>query len=945
MFSYLTHTIKIYQRQQTALLVFSAIFCLLNFYFTTSYLAISLFSAITLSLIIAAGKEVTFMPVITYRFLVILTLVTIQSIFSVFVGPKPPMWIISCVFIFQIIFLFNKRNHQIILIFIVLAGVFCSGMLQDNKLSHIFGRLALLLAFAMLITKTIAVLVKALQEIETKTQDNEKVSNELNRIKNFQRQILDSTGYAIIATNLDGIIIEFNKGAENMLGYASEEVLYKHTPLLFHDKQEVEERTNELNKRYDANLSPGFITFIYKNKIGLNNTTEWTYILKSGKTLKVILTITTLKNTNGQTIGYLGTAQDITEKKSIEEKQQTAETIIANSPSILFKWLPNDSWTVKYVSANVIRVLGFSSLDFSTNQVKYAQLIHPDDLESILEITNEAIHKKLDKMTLEYRLLHKNGHYIWVMEQTYLMRDAEQNVVFFEGVITDITRRKMVENQLKESELRYELAVQGTAAGIWDWLDVNEKEEWWSARFYELLGYEFNEIPPSLDTFKNFLHPDDRELLLKKVDDHFKYNTPFSIEYRFKTKSGKYKWFLGTGQLHRDAQGNPKRMVGSVIDIDFKKKNEELLAKSEERFRLLVEAASDVFYNTDHLGRFTYCNEVATSVTGYDKEELLTMRYIDLIRSDYKESAAKFYVDQLKNKTVRTYYEFPILTKSGDTRWIGQNVQIIYSGTTFKGIQAVARDITDLKNTQLKLQEHAIDLERINEELDQFAYVVSHDLKAPLRGISNLSEWIREEMEPHLTEETTKNFNLLKRRIFRLEQFINGLLQYSRAGRKGIPSKQTTSEQLINQVLEFCQVPEQVVITKQVESLTFNTGIISLEQVLNNLVSNAIKYNNNPNPTLFIGCKKEGDALHFTIKDNGPGIDPIYHQKIFQIFQTLESRDNYESTGIGLAIVRKILDEKGGTIALKSATGEGAQFTFTWPLVQSFNRNLKLMAT
>lgn len=935
MFSYLTHTIKIYQRQQTALLIFSLIFCLLNFYFTTNYGIASLYTILTFILLVAAGKEVSFVPILHFRFTVLLLLIVLQCVFSVFIGNKAPMWILSSVFIFQTIFLFNDRNHQYILLFFILIGVIFSGILQHNNPSHIFGRIVLLLAFSFLIIKTITVLVHALREIEKKTLDNSLVTNELHKTKAFQRQLLDGTGYAIIATNLDGVIIEFNKGAETMLGYGSEEVLNKHTPMLFHDPLEVEERTEEINLRYDAGITPGFITFTYKNKIGLQNIGEWTYVHKSGNTFRVLLSITTLKNIHGQTIGYLGTAQDITEKKVAEEKQHTAETIIANSPSVLFKWLPNDSWTVKYVSANVKHVIGYSSLDFSTNQVKYVHLIHPDDLEGILEVTNETLEKKLDKMSIEYRLRHKNGHYIWVMEQTYLMRNAQHEVSFFEGVITDISRRKNAEEQLKESELRYELAVKGTSAGIWDWLDVNGKEQWWSAKFYELLGYGFNEIPASIDTFRDILHPDDRAPLREKVDLHFSQNTPFLIEYRFRTKSGKYKWFLGSGQLYRDAQGNPKRMVGSVIDIDFKKNNEELLAKSEERFRLLIEAASDVFYNTDHVGRFTYCNEVAATVTGYDKDELLTMRYIDLIRPDYKNNTAKFYVDQLKNKTERTYFEFPILTKTGETRWIGQNVQIIYSNGQFKGIQAVAREITDLKNTQLKLQEHAIDLERINKELDQFAYVVSHDLKAPLRGISNLAGWIKEEMEPHLTSETQRNFDLLKSRVYRMEQFINGLLQYSRAGRKTITNKMVNSIQLIDSILELSQIPEQVKIEKDVEDINFKTDIISLEQVLNNLISNAIKYNNNDNPTLFIGCKKQRNSLLFSVRDNGIGIDEQYHAKIFQIFQTLESRDNYESTGIGLAIVKKIIDEKNGTIQVKSVLGKGSTFEFTWPLTSN----------
>lgn len=230
-----------------------------------------------------------------------------------------------------------------------------------------------------------------------------------------------------------------------------------------------------------------------------------------------------------------------------------------------------------------------------------------------------------------------------------------------------------------------------------------------------------------------------------------------------------------------------------------------------------------------------------------------------------------------------------------------------------------------------KLQSYATDLEKKNSELDQFAYIVSHDLKAPLRGINNLSGWIEEDIGSNMTEESRKNMELLRNRVLRMENLINGILAYSRAGRSQSEDLYFSTYELIQDVCSnlTANTPTKVSI---IQPLPFiRTEKVKMEQVFTNLVSNAIKHNKNPFPEITITGQETSTECIFCVADNGPGIDPGYHEKIFVIFQTLQSRDQVENTGVGLAIVKKIVQEVGGRIWVESAIGKGAKFFFTWP--------------
>lgn len=240
-------------------------------------------------------------------------------------------------------------------------------------------------------------------------------------------------------------------------------------------------------------------------------------------------------------------------------------------------------------------------------------------------------------------------------------------------------------------------------------------------------------------------------------------------------------------------------------------------------------------------------------------------------------------------------------------------------------------DVTDRKLATQRLRQNAIELAKTNEELNQFAYIVSHDLKAPLRGIATISSWIEEDLSESVDADMQENLQHLRSRVDRLENLITGILEYSRATRKKIPNDEVNVKELLEEIVQGININDTFKINISPNLPTVIFPKIYLSQIFSNLISNAIKYHDKSIGVIDIGHKKDKDYHTFFVQDDGPGIDKKFHDNIFKIFQTLQSRDSIESTGIGLSIVRKILEKCGGSIYLESKVGQGSKFIFSIP--------------
>lgn len=243
-------------------------------------------------------------------------------------------------------------------------------------------------------------------------------------------------------------------------------------------------------------------------------------------------------------------------------------------------------------------------------------------------------------------------------------------------------------------------------------------------------------------------------------------------------------------------------------------------------------------------------------------------------------------------------------------------------------------EIERRKKSEENLRQTAEQLAESNRELDQFAYSASHDLRAPLQGIETLTEWIHNDCYDILPEKSRKHLNLLKRRVHRLDALIHGILEYSRVKAINENDVAVNVKELLKDVIDNLALPKHIKIDIENNLPNFMTDKSALTQVFHNLINNAIKFIDKPEGEIKIGSERNDQYFQFYIADNGPGIEPQFHKKIFEIFQTLQSRDTLESTGIGLALVKKIVEKQGGKIWLTSVPGQGTTFYFTWPKVR-----------
>jgi PAS domain S-box-containing protein len=359
----------------------------------------------------------------------------------------------------------------------------------------------------------------------------------------------------------------------------------------------------------------------------------------------------------------------------------------------------------------------------------------------------------------------------------------------------------------------------------------------------------------------------------------------------------------------------------------LERKNEEL-----KKLSLVASKTENSVVITDSDNRIEWVNEGFTRLTGYTLFEVEGKRMVDfLTATDSDSENAEKIKSHIQNK--QSFSGEVLKThKDGHPVWLQETITPISdeSGEISQFIH-VESDITERKEAEEKMAEYYRYLEKANKELDKFAYVVSHDLKAPLRAISNLSTWIEEDMGPTFTEDSRTNFNMIKGRVMRMESLIQGILDYSRADRVKAPVSNVNVSELINEVVEMVVEDKMVEIICPPNLPTLNAEKMKLQQVFSNIISNAIKHNDKESTIINISVTENANNYQFVIEDNGPGIDERYHDKIFVIFQTLQARDTFESTGVGLAIVKKIIDEVGGKIWIESEIGKFTKFVFNWP--------------
>ncbi|MEM7557088.1 MAG: PAS domain S-box protein [Cyanobacteria bacterium P01_A01_bin.84] len=665
---------------------------------------------------------------------------------------------------------------------------------------------------------------------------------------------------------------------------------------------------------------------------------------------------------------------------SLPNNQKLYKFLVEDSTDIISVQTPENIYT--YVSPASLHMLGYEP-EYLIGKSIY-EFFHFQD-KTALEATQRAIGKFPKYYTHTYRVRHRDGHYIWLETRNQTIYDSDgETALEILSISQDITERKNNEAlviQLNDDlEKRVEQRTTQLEATLFqkDKLVKSEQEAKGQIEVYRdiveniPLGFciwhleNINDITSLRlvnvnKTASSVLGLPLENEIGKRMIECFPHmlegnNLKMLAAYAEIARSGKTRFFDEVHYSDNRLKGGffsvkafalkNNCVVIAFEDITKRKQTEIALSESEFLYRSVVNSVKEVIFQTDTSGNLMFLNNAWEELTGFTIEESLHKSFSDFLYAEEdKKLNNKLFQSLMSTKQEAYQFEFRIQRKDGDFRWFqsSSQPQINASGNLI-GSLGTLNDITKRKQTEAILKARAEEtvlantmllqataqLEKRNTELDRFTYVVSHDLKAPLRAINNLSQWIEEDLEELLTEDTRHQMNLLRGRVKRMEDFINGLLEYSRVGRAETKTETVAVGEMLSEIIDLTPFPSEFTIETQGDMPTLTTEKVLLQQVFSNLISNAVKHHHRSDGKVTVSVEEKDKFYNFTIADDGPGIAPEYHGKIFNIFQTLEARDKTENTGIGLAIVKKIIEEQGGSITVDSTVGRGTTFYFSW---------------
>jgi len=518
-------------------------------------------------------------------------------------------------------------------------------------------------------------------------------------------------------------------------------------------------------------------------------------------------------------------------------------------------------------------------------------------------------------------------------------------VLFAVGLIAGwayLTDRKKVETALALSEQRLRLALDAANQGWFD-VDLRSGKVTISPEYARIIGYDPDGFEADVPNWLAHIHPEDRDGATAVFRACIENGGPGTTEFRRQTRSGDWKWIHSIGKIVEwDADHRATRMIGVHTDITERKQAELALKKSEERSRLAQEAAHVGVWEWDIVNKRNYWSPEARKLYGATDDEVPSnegwRRRVNPEDVPLIDAAWNALREQKEFEV-----ELRLILDSGETRWLLTKGSAEYdaSGNVSKLI-GVNLDITERKkteeyisNTNSMLVEQAKHLKNVNAELEQFAYVASHDLRQPLRMVTSYLTLISKQLNSQLSEEQQEYIEFAVNGARRMDALILGLLEYSRCGRqtesfRSVSLADIVAESLLNLNTTVTEAGAKISVAEGLPKIRGDKA--ELCRLFQNLIGNAIKYQRpDKKPEIEIGFGEKGDRWVVWVQDNGIGIPEGQRERAFRIFQRLVPKGSYEGTGIGLAICKKIVEHHGGRIWIEDATGGGSIFLMELP--------------
>lgn len=578
----------------------------------------------------------------------------------------------------------------------------------------------------------------------------------------------------------------------------------------------------------------------------------------------------------------------------------------------------------KRVNVEWQKVLGYTPAELEGR--RFLDFVHPDDLSATLDALKQ-LGERTPVMNFTNRYRAKDGSYRLIEWRSY----PYGQLIY--AAARDITESHEIRTKLKESEALLAEAERIAQLGSWRW-DVAGDRIAWSEELYNIFGAEQDALPGSYASYLTLIHPADREMVDTNIRSAIASGQSYRFYHRVLHPLHGERIIDARGNIARDADGRLLYLYGTAQDVTEVKQTEITLTRSQQLWDALLDALPDLVIHFNVEGRILEVKgntaNVPIPVSAYLGQDIAHIRAI-VAEYDVNIEPAVFDRIAERLRTVIATGELQTVDYDLLSSQVGrQYSELRLVATAGKHILGIIRNTThEVKNRQ-EQQRLTAELQAANQELQNFAYVVSHDLKTPLRGISSIASWLEQDFHDRLGNEGREMLTLLKNRAQRMEAMIEGVLEYSRIGRD-----ERIQDVDVNSLLR--DIAQEIVSTTNCTIVLRGTfpripaDPIRISQVFQNLIDNAVKYMDKPAGMIEIVCQRDEDWWLFSVADNGPGIEEKHFERIFQLFQVLNPRDDVDSTGIGLTIVKRILESYGGKIWLQSTPGEGTTFFFTLP--------------
>ncbi|WP_026933738.1 PAS domain S-box protein [Christiangramia echinicola] len=743
-------------------------------------------------------------------------------------------------------------------------------------------------------------------------ESRNKLEDLLNRKTSELEGVFENIIDAYVVMELSGDVIKMNQAAVDLLGYNIEE---EPVNLLNLVKKEYLEYTFEAYKELSIH--------------GKFNNYKAVVVTKNQEEKIVQINASIIHDSNGEPIAAQGIARDITEemhlRKLMEEQKQQLDIIFKNSP-IGVSLSKNMESGLIMVNQAMCDMLGFTKEEFQKMQVQ--DLTHPDDIEASKLLRERMFKGEIDQIKIEKRYFTKSKEIVWAKTSVTAVKNDKGTTDFLVATVEDITEQKKANTRLEESENRMATLIMNLQTGIL-LEDETRHIRLTNQKFCDMFGIPaspealiggdcINAAEESKHHFKN------PEKFVERIDALLR-NKETVLAEELHLKDGR---ILERSYIPIYSEGLYKGHLWSYDDVTIRKRYKESLRAQKEKYGNIIANMNLGLVEVDNDDKIIMANQSFCNISGYKEEELKGKIASELLLHEDQDNIV-LTKNSERGKGVSDSYEIKVRIKSGETRiWLISGAPNYDMNGHVIGSIGIHLDITNRKKLEEKQIELLESLENQNEKLNDYAHIVSHDLKSPLRNISALLSWTREDFKDKLGTDSLTNIDLMQSKVEKMDHLIENILKYFSIDNTIPKEELVNTQEIVNEIISMIFIPAHIEVKIKNKLPEIKADATRIQQLFQNLISNAVNYIDKEKGLVEIDVQEKHEEYIFSIKDNGCGIPNEHHEKIFKIFSSISK--NKKSTGIGLSIVKKIIDLYEGRIWLESEENLGTTFYFSF---------------